>query len=343
MSFIHRRPLRAAVVLLAASVSTAACGAVPGLGDDDTAASETAAPAEATETTLAAAPAEAEDTTADSEAPADSGVDEAARAIGRTGPIRELPGLAQWADLDLHPFLVEVLNMPPETPIPDGLVVTYADVRQDFRDDGASSSVSFSGSFLPTFERDVFRTMIPEMMDAAIWTQTAVDEDLENNSTRLEFTTEDPASPYRLVWFKFEDADTSSQAKFSMGANGVVVEGRSELIINETLYPWMGEIDADPTWTRWFASVNLGRLEGKSELDVRWNGPIGSFLEASATYAAPTGGGLIPGAQEYDDAIWPRNETPVTRADGFEGDLTFNESDAEREISISLIGRNDLS
>lgn len=342
MSNHHRRPLRALALVFAASLSATACGAVPGLGGDDEA---TDAPVEATETTLAAAGAETETTAAaaEAEAPADDGVDEAARAVGRTGPIRELPGLAQWADLDLHPFLVEVLNMPPETPIPDGLVVTYADVRQDFRDEGASSSLSFSGSFLPTFERDAFRTMIPEMMDAAIWTATAVDEDLENNSTRLEFQTEDPASPYRTVWFKFEDADTSSQAKFSMGANGVVVEGRSELIVNETLYPWMGEIDADPTWTRWFASVNLGRLDGKSELDVRWNGPIGTFLEASATYAAPTGGGLVPGAQEYSDSVWPSNDTPVTREGGFEGTYGFNETDPEREISISLIGRTDHS
>ncbi len=332
---------RATAVLIAAMTVVSACGV---LGGDDATATETgAAPAAATETTLAGAPAEAEPAEAAGAEPAadaGDGVDEAARAFGRTGPIRELAGLAAYADMDLHPFLVEVMNMPPETPIPDGVAVTYVDLRQYFEPD--ASSLTFSANFLPSFEREAFKTMIPEMLAGTTWVATGVDEDLENASTLLEYETEDPASPYRYISFKFEDATAERQAKLSIFTRGNDIYG-PELLVNQVLFPWMGDLEVDPSMVDNFTSVNIGRLTDKAELDRRWDGPVESFASLSAFYANPTFADFTPGVQEYDDSVWPSNEVEVTRADGFEGDIDVYQTDPEREVGIIISGRTLLS
>lgn len=268
---------------------------------------------------------------------------EAAKAYGRTGPIRELPGLVEWADLDLQPFLVETLNMPADIPIPDGIAPTWVAVTQNFSAEDGSSSMSFNGRFSTELSVDEFQTGVSALFDSATFTAEEPQVDDEEATTRLQFMTEDETSSFWSISMTYQEATADNEAEVSIGTSSNHVEGRTDLVVNEVLFPWMGELEVDPTWSRWFAATDFGHLAGQGRLDIRWNSPAGSFEDVAAFIAAPTWTGFTPGEQEFDDSPWPTYETDVTREDGFTGRYTVNETDPEDESSISLIGTTDLT
>ncbi len=288
----------------------------------------------------------AEDET-DTDAPAideapdgDSAGDEEGRRVGRTGPIRELLSLAQWADLDLKPFLVEVMLFPEEVAVPDNAILTWVSVKQQFADEGTSSRFNIDATFQPLFTMEEFKALIPALFEGNGWTASGIDENLEDHTVRLEFTMEDAASPLTDAYIIYTDGDTSNQADLQMSAYGDYSDARSAVIVNETLFPWVGEIVVDPAMVDDFVTYSIGRLEGKAELDRRWTAPVTDFDRLSDFYRVPTGAGfLAEGEMEYSDSVWPTNEIDVTRDDGYEGSIKVSQTDPERDVSILVIGR----
>ncbi len=326
------------VVALSVSVSMLAAGCSLIGGDDAVVASEL----DAAETTaVAETPAEEETDTdapvADDDPKADL-VDEEGRRIGRTGPIRELPGLSQWADLDLKPFLMEVMLFPEEVPIPDNAILTWVSVRQQFTDEGSSSRDDINARFQPLFSMDEFKTLMSTLSSDSGWTAAGVDEDLEEHSIRLEFTNDGSSSSLTELFVTYTDGDTSEQAELSLFASGDFVVGRTEVVVNEALFPWVNEIVVDPAMVNYFVTYDIGRLTGKAELDRRWEAPSTDFERLSDFYRAPTGAGFVADSEmEYEETVWPWNEIQIVREDGFDGDITVSQSDPEDEVSV-LIG-----
>lgn len=325
---------------LAVGVSLLSAGCSLIGGDDAVVSSEL----DGVETTVVAESSAEEETDAAApatdEAPADSVADEEARMVGRTGPIRELPGLSQWADLDLKPFLVEVMLFPEEIPVPDNAILTWVSSTQRFRDEGQSSWSELNATFQPLFSMEEFKTFMPTLLSDSGWTASGVDEDLEDHSIRLEFTSENSSSDFNEIFFTYTDGDTSNQADLRMYASGDIEAGRSELVVNEALFPWVNDIVVDPAMVNDFVTYDIGRLTGKSELDRRWTAPVTDFERLSDFYRDPTGDVFIAsGEMEYSDSIWPSNEIDVIRGDGYDGSIQVSQTDPERDVSVLIGGR----
>ena len=141
---------------------------------------------------------------------------------------------------------------------------------------------------------------------------------------------------------EYTNEDAENQAELYIYASGDDVRG-GELMVNEALFPWVDEIVVDPAMINDFVTYDIGRLDGKAELDRRWNGPVTDFERLSDFYRTPTGAGFIAdGEMEYDDNIWPSNEVDIVREDGFDGKITVNQTDPERDVSILIGGRYTL-
>lgn len=266
--------------------------------------------------------------------------EEERRQVGRTGPIRDLPSLDQWADLDLKPFLMEVMLFPEEVAIPDNAILTWVSATQRFSNEGASSQSQIFATFQPLFTMEEFESLMPPLLADAGWTASGVNEDLDIGSLNLEFTNEDPSASVNSIYYTYTDGDTSKQASLIMGAFGDDMDDSSGLVVNEILFPWVDEIVVDPSMVNDFVTYSIGRLEGKAELDRRWTAPVTDFDRLSDFFRAPTGAGFVAeGEMEYSNSIWPTNEIDIVRDDGYEGSIKVSQTDPERDVSILVIGR----
>ncbi len=270
----------------ALSMLLAGCSLIS--GDDAVVSSELDAAVTTVATQVTAEDQTDTDAPATDEAPdGDSAENEEGRRVGRTGPIRELSALSEWADLDLKPFLTEVLLFPEEVVIPNNAILTWASSTQRFSNEGASSRSQIFANFQPLFTMEEFNIFMPTLLAEAGWTASGIDEDLELGTLNLAFTNDDSSASVNSIYYTYTNGDTSKQAGLAMGAFGDDQDNSSELVVNEILFPWVGDIVVDPAMVNDFVTYSIGRLEGKAELDRRWNAPVTDFDRLSDFYRVP--------------------------------------------------------
>lgn len=332
---IKKRALLVCMPLLAS-----ACGA----GGSDSVDAAEAAAAETTAAAAAQAETEGEaneglqSSGGDSSEAADTGADEAARLVGRTGPVREMPVFAPWADADLGPFLAEVMLFPPQIPVPDNAVLTYVTHNQTFSDDG-SSRLAFSGNYQPIFDRDWFRTEFVTFVDTDYWEVSGIDEDLEANKTRLEFSSKDPDAAMTSLWFNYVDGDAQKQPELSWGSFSGLDVPDGQIVVNEVLWPWVNDmVVPESNWNK-SVTVTLGWHDGEIHLDRRWDAPVGEFETMRAFYENGDNTGFTIGEVEYRDTTWPLYRMDTTSSEfGFDGHFTIGQIDAEDDVYVNFIG-----
>lgn len=327
--------------LIAAALFMASCS---GSGSDES----TGEPGDAEATTTAVVATEDTEATPADEDPGDDGgdggdggdgSDTEAALVGRTGPIRELPGLSEWADLDLHEFVVEVMMFPEEIPVPDNLVATWLTTSQTFTAEGDESRVVVSATFQPMLSVEEFGTDVSESAAENGFTLLEKEDDLENNRVRWDFLHEDPDAAVNSFFYMYTAADSSNQAEVYMQSVGNYVGGTGELMVNEALFPWVSEVAMEATMSNDSVAYSLGRLEGIAEVDRRWKAPSTEFDSLSSFVSAPASAGLSAASeQEYSETVWPSNRIDIAREDGFDGEFVVNLTDPEADVTVLLVG-----
>ncbi len=295
---------------------------------------------------------EAEPTEVDEEASDDASAegtesansDPASSAVGRTGPIRELEAFGALGDLDLQPFLVEVMTFPSEVPLPDGLVLTYMDSSQNFWDEGSESSFSVTTEFLPSFDRDWFREGIPAMLGDTDWVASGIDEDLEDNATSLSFTPAAEGGTISEMTFRYSDGDSSRQPEMRLYIYGEYIAGQTELLFNQAIWGWLSNPVVEPSLYRDYASISVDDYGEDVYYTLSWDGPVNGYDQMVAYFTAnELGVELVKGEISVSDDPWPETEILLTRAaDGFDGDLEIDQYDPESETGVRLSGSSPL-
>lgn len=334
-------PRKRLAVLLCLPILAAACGS----GGDQAAAEEATATSAAAE---AAAQSEASagdgsggglgsSSGSDQPEEAEPAAEAEVSLVGRTGPIRELPIFDARADQDLRTFLTEVMMFPAQFPVPEDAVLTYVSHNQSFRDDNGGSTMGFSATYQPMFDRDWFRESFITLVDSSVWELAEVDEDLENNKTRLEFSSKNPDAEFDFFWVNYTDGDAQRQPELAWGSSGGVVETRNEIVVNEVLFDWVNDITVPELAVNRSVSVNI---QFGVQVDRRWDMPADQF-EATQAFVVDGGSeGFIVGEVEYSDSVWPLYRTDVTAPDwDFDGIYSIGQTDPEDEVYINLIGK----
>lgn len=329
---------RGRALLVCAPMLAAACGS----GDEGAA-------DEATATSAIAAAAEADSggsddggsggglgsSSGDDAAGSETETDGAVSLAGRTGPIREMPIFAPWADQDLKTFLTEVMLFPAELPVPEDAVLTYASHNQSFREDGGST-MGFSAHYQPMFDRDWFRENFATLVDSNVWEIAEVDEDLEDNETRLEFSSKDPEAELRSFWITYADGDAQKQPKLNFGTSGGFVETRNDVVINGVLFGWADDVVVPES--AWNSSVSVS-IQFGVQVDRRWDLPADQFEATQAFVEDGGSSGLTVGEVDYSDNVWPLYRTDVTAPDwDFDGTFSVGQTDPEDDVYLNLIG-----
>ncbi len=342
------RLLRVVSLLFAATLVASSCGSSDsetaieasssGSGDgigNGVGSGDDAEPAEATEDASDDIPAEE---------PESASSDPASSALGRTGPIRELEAFGALGELDLQPFLVEVLTFPSEVPLPEGLVLTYMDASQNFWDEGSESSYSVTTEFLPSFDRDWFREGIPTMLGDSAWVASGIDEDLEDNATSLSFTPVAEGGSIGELTFRYSDGDSSRQPEMRLYIYGEYIAGQSDLLFNQAIWGWMSNPVVEPSLYRDYASITVDDYGEDVYYTLSWDGPVNAYDQMVEYFTAnEIGVEMVKGEVSVSDDPWPETEFLLTRAaDGFEGDLEIDQYDPESETGVRLSGSSPL-